>query len=160
MEFIKPIHSTNQELVALVLEMRSAMDGLNQSTRNVSLSEATQQANSYFSNNRLVFGMYQNETIVGYSVLKIEDSVCWLDWIFVRPDYRGTEIASKLFDHAEEFSLDLGNNQLYVWVHPDNHRMIKFLKKKGYDVLNLLEIKKEKSNYQEKIQIIGNKFRY
>ena len=160
MENIKPIHSTNQELIELVLEMRSVMDALNHSTHNISLSEATQEANSYFSNNRLVFGIYQNETILGFLVLKIEDSVCWLDWIFVRPDYRGTDIASKLFKHAEEFSLEMGNDQLYVWVHPDNHRMLKFLKKKGYDVLNLIEVKKEKSLINTSISILGNEFRY
>jgi GNAT superfamily N-acetyltransferase len=83
-----------------------------------------------------------------------------LDWLYIDPDYHGKGIASKLFDHAEEFTRKLGNNQLYIWVHPDNHRMLKFLKKKGYDVLNLLEIKKEKSDSKEKIQILGNDFHY
>ncbi len=65
-----------------------------------------------------------------------------------------------LFDHAEEYSAKLGNDQLYVWVHPDNHRMIRFLKKKGYDVLNLIEVKKVKDNFKEKLVILGNEFKY
>jgi GNAT superfamily N-acetyltransferase len=93
-------------------------------------------------------------------VLKVEDRVCWLDWLYVDPDYHGKGIASKLFDHAEEFAMKLGNDQLYIWVHPDNHRMLKFLKKKGYDVLNLIEVKKEKSPITKSISIMGNELKY
>ena len=160
MENIKPIHSTNQEFVDLVLEMRSVMDGLNQSTNNASVSEATQEADSYFSDNRLVFGIFQDETIVGYSVLKVEDRVCWLDWIYVKPEHRGTKAASELFDYSEKVAKKIGSDQLYIWVHPDNHRMLKFLKKKGYDVLNLIEVKKEKSVINSSISILGNELRY
>lgn len=160
MENIKPIHSTDQDFVELVLEMRSVMDGLNQSIRNDSVTEATHEADSYFSNNRQVFGIYKDDQIIGYSVLKIEDSVCWLDWIFVRPEYRGTDIASKLFDYSERIAKEIGSDQLYIWVHPDNHRMLKFLKKKNYDVLNLIEVKKEKSLMNKTISILGNELRY
>jgi hypothetical protein len=64
------------------------------------------------------------------------------------------------FDHVEEISLKLGNDQLYIWVHPDNHRMLKFLKKKGYDVLNLIEVKKKKPSTSRSISIMGNELRY
>lgn len=44
----------------------------------------------------------------------------------------------------------------------NNDVMISFLKSKGYDVLNLIEIRKpyEKEDNKEIIQIKNNKFRY
>lgn len=124
------------------------------------MSEAVREANGYFTENRRVFVYKIKNKMVGYSVLKIEDRVCWLDWLYVDPDHQGKGEASKLFDHAEEISLKLGNDQLYIWVHPDNHRMLKFLKKKGYDVLNLIEVKKKKPSTSRSISILGNELRY
>ena len=144
----------------MVFEMLIIMNKLNQSEKIVMMSEAVREANGYFTENRRVFVYKIKNKMVGYSVLKIEDRVCWLDWLYVDPDYQGSGESSKLFDHAEEISLKLGNDQIYIWVHPDNHRMLKFLKKKGYDVLNLIEIKKKKELISSTISIMGNEFRY
>ena len=35
-----------------------------------------------------------------------------------------------------------GDDTVYNYVHPNNHRMIEFLRKCGYTVLNLIEIRK------------------
>ena len=144
----------------MVFEMLIIMNKLNQSEKIVMMSEAVREANGYFTENRRVFVYKIKNKMVGYSVLKIEDRVCWLDWLYVDRDYHGSGESSKLFDHAEEISLKLGNDQIYIWVHPDNHRMLKFLKKKGYDVLNLIEIKKKKELISSTISIMGNEFRY
>lgn len=160
MEKIVKIKSNSLEFIQMVFEMQIIMSKLNQSEKIVMMSEAMREAESYFTENRSVLVYKIKNKMVGYSVIKIEDRVCWLDWLYVDPDYQGSGVASKLFDHAEEISLELGNDQLYVWVHPDNDHMIRFLKKKGYDVLNLIEVKKEKVNYKEKITIFGNEFRY
>lgn len=160
MDKISEIRFNNREFTQMVFEMRLLMNKFNQSEQMVSISEATNEANSYFTENRSVFVFEQNNELLGYSVLKFEEEVCWLDWLFVNQDYHGQGIASKLFDHAEELAKNLGNDQLYVWVHPDNDCMLKFLKKKGYDVLNLLEVKKEKENPSTVISVLNNKFRY
>ena len=160
MDKIIQIRKVSLEFLQLVFEMKIIMNRLNGSEKIVMMSEAMNEAEGYFTENRSVFVYKIKNKMVGYSVLKIEDQVCWLDWLYVDPYYHGKGIASKLFDHPEEFARKLGNEQLYVWVHPDNHRMLKFLKKKGYDVLNLIEVKKEKHDFKEKIQILENEFRY
>lgn len=160
MEKIIEIRSNSLEFLQMVFEMLIIMNKLNQSEKIVMMSEAVREANGYFTENRRVFVYKIKNKMVGYSVLKIEDQVCWLDWLYVDPDYQGKNIASKLFDHVEEISLKLGNDQLYIWVHPDNHRMLKFLKKKGYDVLNLIEVKKKKPSTSRSISIMGNELRY
>ena len=160
MEKIIQIRKVSLEFLQLVFEMKIIMSRLNGSEKIVMMSEAVREAEGYFTENREIFVYKINNKMVGYSVLKTEDQVIWLDWLYIDPDYHGKGIASKLFDHAEEFTMKLGNDQLYIWVHPDNHRMLKFLKKKGYDVINLIEVKKNKNNFQSKIQILGNEFRY
>jgi ribosomal protein S18 acetylase RimI-like enzyme len=160
MEKIVQIRKVSYKFLQLVFEMKIIMNRLNGSEKIVMMSEAVREAESYFTENRKIFVYKINNKMVGYTVLKIEEQVVWLDWLYVDPDYQGNVVASKLFDHAEEFSAKLGNDQLYIWVHPDNHRMIGFLKKKGYDVLNLIEIKKKKDNNKGKIQIFGNEFKY
>lgn len=160
MEKIIEIRSNSLEFLQMVFEMLIIMNKLNQSEKIVMMSEAVREANGYFTENRRVFVYKIKNKMVGYSVLKIEDQVCWLDWLYVDPDYQGKNIASKLFDHVEEISLKLGNDQLYIWVHPDNHRMLKFLKKKGYNVLNLIEVKKKKPSTSRSISIMGNELRY
>jgi ribosomal protein S18 acetylase RimI-like enzyme len=160
MAIIERILNSNQDFVKLMLEMRVVMASLNKTDIEISYEDATLEANGYFSENRQVFGIYQNDEIIGYSVLKTEDNVCWLDWLYVKPEHRGSSIASDLFDHAEAFAKELGNDELYIWVHPDNQQMLKFLKKKGYDLLNLIEVKKEKPKSDYGIDIFGNKFRY
>lgn len=154
------IISINDQFAQLVCEMRNVMNALNHKTKKTTLGEAVQEANDYFTNNRRVFALEENKELIGYSVLKIEDKVCWLDWLFVTPAFQRKGIASLLFSHAEAYAEDLGNDQLYIWVHPDNHGMLNFLRKNGYDVLNLIEIKKKKPVYKSEITIFGNKLRY
>jgi GNAT superfamily N-acetyltransferase len=160
MEKIIQIRKVSLEFLQLVFEMKIIMSRLNGSEKIVMMSEAVREAEGYFTENRRVFVYKINNKMVGYSVLKTEDQVVWLDWLYIDPDYHGKGIASKLFDHAEEFAMKLGNDQLYIWVHPDNHRILKFLKKKGYDVLNLIEVKKEKPSTSRSISIMGNELRY
>ncbi|PKO04087.1 MAG: hypothetical protein CVU41_18780 [Chloroflexi bacterium HGW-Chloroflexi-3] len=157
---INEIRSNSLEFQQMVFEMLIIMNKLNRSEKIVMMSEAMRAADGYFTENRTVFVYKIKNKMVGYSVLKIEDQVCWLDWLYVDPGHQRKGIASKLFDHAEEITKKLGNDQLYIWVHPDNHRMLKFLKKKGYDVLNLIEVKKEKLQTNTSISILGNELQY
>ena len=62
--------------------------------------------------------------------------------IFVFPEYRRKGIASALFGKAEEIAASYGDDTVFNYVHPNNHRIIQFLRKRGYTVLNLIEIRK------------------
>ena len=47
-----------------------------------------------------------------------------------------------LFNKAEEIAASMGENTVYNFVHPNNEGMIRFLRSKGYTVLNMIEIRK------------------
>lgn len=98
---------------------------------------------------------------VGYILLRV-DGVVWVEHIFVASEYRRQGIASLLYQKGEEYSKNFCDETLFNYVHPNNDVMISFLKKNGYDVLNLIEIRKpfkgEKTS--TKIKICNNEFDY
>lgn len=60
----------------------------------------------------------------------------------LKKKYRRQGVATALHGKAEEIATSCGDDTVYNYVHPNNHRMIEFLRKRGYTVLNLIEIRK------------------
>jgi len=67
-----------------------------------------------------------------------------------------------LYQAAEELAHSYDQPMLYNYVHPNNNAMITFLAKRGYDVLNLIEIRKKRPGEltSEKINVRNNIFNY
>ena len=80
--------------------------------------------------------------LAGYIVCRIDAPCVWVEHIFVREEFRRKGAASMLFRKAEEIAASMGENTVYNFVHPNNEDMIRFLRSKGYTVLNMLEIRK------------------
>lgn len=78
----------------------------------------------------------------GYMALRVEGDVAWVEQLYVRPECRRRGVASALHRRAEELAGARGGDAVYNWVHPNNHRMIAFLRARGYTVLNLIEIRR------------------
>lgn len=89
-----------------------------------------------------VFIAKEDKKVVGYLACRIEDEVLWVEHLFVSCDYRRKGIASLLFQKAEEIAQSMGQETVFNYVHPNNDKMIEFLRSKGYTVLNLIEIRK------------------
>ena len=89
-----------------------------------------------------VFAAVVDGEYAGYVVCRVEAPVVWVESIFVKEKYRRHGIASALHSRAEELAASYGEETVYNYVHPNNHRMIEFLRKRGYTVLNLIEIRK------------------
>lgn len=83
-----------------------------------------------------------NNEILGYLVCRIDGDVVWAESLFVSNSSRRKGIGSRLYEEAEKLAKDLGGDTVYNWVHPNNERIIPFLLKRGYNVLNLIEIRK------------------
>ena len=80
--------------------------------------------------------------LVGYLVCRVEGKVVWAECLYVRPEFRRQGIASSLYAQAERVAEERGGTTLFNWVHPDNLAVIRFLKKRGYNVLNLIELRR------------------
>lgn len=104
----------------------------------------------------------QDVNYTGYLVCRIEDSLVWVESIYVEPKFRKQGIASNLFEKAEELAKLLGEDMVYNYVHPNNQNIINFLAKRGYDVLNLIEVRKphDNENFSTTVKVFDNEFRY
>lgn len=89
-----------------------------------------------------VYAVEDQGDLVGYIVCRINEPCLWVEHIYVREDYRRKGLATMLFGKAEEIAASMGEDTVYNFVHPNNDGMIRFLRSKGYTVLNMLEIRK------------------
>ena len=89
-----------------------------------------------------VFAAEVDGVPAGYIVCRIDEPCLWVEHIYVREEFRRRGIATMLFSKAEEIARSMGEDTVYNFVHPNNERMIQFLRSKGYTVLNMLEIRK------------------
>lgn len=56
--------------------------------------------------------------------------IAWAEPIFVKEKYRRHGVATALRVKAEEITTSCGDDTVYKYVHPNNHHMIEFLRKR------------------------------
>lgn len=89
-----------------------------------------------------IYAVEDKGALVGYIVCRTDDLCLWVEQIYVREDCRRKGIATMLFNKAEEIAVSMGEDTVYNYVHPNNENMIRFLRSKGYTVLDMIEIRK------------------
>ncbi len=99
--------------------------------------------------------------LAGYLVCRVEGEVAWVESLFVLPEYRRKGVASLLYAEAERLAAGLGGDAPYNWVDPGNEAMLKFLASRGYDVLNLIELRRAREGefVPGRISVGRNEFR-
>lgn len=112
--------------------------------KELDLNDAKEELDYYLNKEFPIYlAIDELEKILGFTVCRIEDDIVWDELLYVIPELRRKGVGSALFAKAEEVAQRLGCETLYNWVHPNNYRSIPFLKKHGYNVLNLIEVRKE-----------------
>lgn len=127
------------------------------------MEQAREEFREYMNAKFPVFvAEYDNKELLGYLVCRIDGDVVWAESIYVSENSRRQGIGSKLYEKAEELAEKLGEETVYNWVHPNNDKIIPFLLKRGYNVLNLIEIRKPAKNEKltQKIRIGNYQYRY
>ncbi|MGD9707508.1 MAG: N-acetyltransferase family protein [Candidatus Delongbacteria bacterium] len=151
------------EISQLIAFFRVELASLKDIKKEPDIVNAKEELQDYLNCKYPIFVAENNNNLkVGYIVCKIESEVVWAESLYVLPEYRRTGIASLLFNEAENLAQKHGNDTVYNWVHPNNHIMIKFLDKKGYNVLNLIEIRKSRKGEtnSKKIKVDDHEFKY
>jgi len=141
---IRPARSGDQEeLVQLVAEFRVTLTQLRGETRAPNLKAARRELAEYQSLDYPVFVAESDDSrIVGYLVCRVDRDVVWAESLFVLPEYRRQGVGSTLYSEAERLAQELGGDTPYNWVHPKNAKVVSFLQKRGYNVLNLIELRR------------------
>ena len=109
-----------------------------------------------------LFAVEDNDKFVGYIACRIDEPCLWVEHIYVCEEFRRKGAASMLFEKAEEIAQSMGEDTVFNFVHPNNDRMISFLRSKGYTVLNMIEIRKPYKGEELKttIHVENNSFDY
>ncbi len=136
---VKQVNDVLAEMVALFrVELRS-YKGI---ASKPNIEAGREEIEEYLSANFPVYAALVNDEYAGYVVCRVDYEVVWVESIFVKEEYRRHGVATALHSKAEEIAAFYGGDTVFNYVHPNNHKMIEFLRKRGYTVLNLIEIRK------------------
>lgn len=137
------IDSKDADRIApLVAGFRTALSSYKGVLLEPDLESAKEEIVEYLDKGYPVYAAEEDGALVGYIVCRIEEPCLWVEHIFVCEEYRRKGAATLLFGKAEEIAASMGEDTVYNFVHPNNEGMIRFLRSKGYTVLNMIEIRK------------------
>ena len=161
MEIIK-ITQANDALAEMVALFRVELRSYKGIASKPDLEAGREEMEEYLAAGFPVFAALVNGEYAGYVVCRIDSEVVWVESIFVKEEYRRHGVATALHSKAEEIAASYGEETVYNYVHPNNHRMIEFLRKRGYTVLNLIEIRKpyKEEKLSQKICVGEHEFDY
>ena len=160
---IKNVTIANIGAIApLIAKFRVELLGLKSVQSSEDVESAKEEFESYIKSQYPIYVYQENGEFLGYLVCRVDGDVVWVESLFVLKEHRRRGIAAALFAVAEELAKSHGNDTLYNYVHPNNDGMISFLSNRGYNVLNLIEVRKkyEDEKTTEKIQVRNNFFDY
>jgi ribosomal protein S18 acetylase RimI-like enzyme len=135
----------HDQLVILVADFRVTMSGAHGRPSQDDLKQAEVEIESYHDPRYHVFVAEEpDDNLIGYMVCRVEDRTVFAESMFVPPTQRRQGVASALYDEAERLVQEVGSDTVYNWVHPNNDRIISFLRNRNYTVLNLIEIRRRR----------------
>ena len=129
-------------LVPLLAGFRVALAALHGRTPPPDLEAARRELADYRARRYPIFVAEIEGQAVGLLVCRVDDDVVWAEALYVVPPYRRRGVAAALYAQAEALAARLGSPTVYNWVHPNNTAIIRFLQKRGYNVLNLVELRR------------------
>ena len=141
MEIIK-ITQVTDDLAQMVALFRVELRSYKGVVSKPNVDAGREEMEEYLAAGFPVFAAIVDGEYAGYVVCRVDSEVVWVESIFVKDEYRRHGVATALHSKAEEIAASYGDDTVYNYVHPNNHRMIEFLRKRGYTVLNLIEIRK------------------
>ena len=129
-------------LAPLAAAFRATLCSLSGFSSQGDVNMAKEELLEYFQAGYPIYAAEESDTFVGYVVCRTQDGLVWVEQLYVDPAFRRRGIASRLFEQAEALALENGEETVFNYVHPNNDAVIRFLRARGYTVLNLLEIRK------------------
>lgn len=130
------------ELLKQIIDFRVETARLKNREISFNTAAATEELDGYLSDDYRVLIALKDAKVAGFLVMYQKDEVWWVDTLFVCAAFRRSGIATALYEAAEEQAAGSARDNLFVWVHPNNQKMLAFLASRGYNVLNLIEVRK------------------
>lgn len=150
-----------ERISKLIAQFRVELKKLKGIKSSVNIEQAKEEFREYMEAEFPIFVAENSDNeLVGYLVCRVDGDVVWAESLFVSNSSRRKGIASRLYEEAEKLAKKLGGSTVYNWVHPNNDKIIPFLLKRGYNVLNLIEIRKPLENEALTQKISIGKYEY
>ena len=161
---IRPVqpHDLDQ-LVDLVAHFRMELAALQNGSASLDRKRAAEElAECTGKGCRVFVAAATGERLVGYLICRVDGRTVWAESLFVAAECRRSGVGSRLYAEAERLADDVGAQTVYNWVHPNNEAIISFLNHRGYDVLNLIELRRVRGDEQPRgrIRVGDHDFRY
>ena len=149
-------------LAPLAAAFRATLCSLSGFSSQGDVNMAKEELLEYFQAGYPIYAAEESDTFVGYVVCRTQDGLVWVEQLYVDPAFRRRGIASRLFEQAEALAIENGEETVFNYVHPNNDAVIRFLRARGYTVLNLLEIRKpyRAEKPRRTIDVNGYRFDY
>ena len=161
---VRPYKSVDHTtLIALIAAFRVELAVLRGDHRESDQIAAVAELQEYLTKAMPIFvAELPSRKPVGYLVCRVDGETVWAESLFVERDWRHRGVAGQLYARAERLAADNGSATVYNWVHPNNDPIIAFLYQRGYDVLNLLEIRKplQDERLTTVLTVKGHSYRY
>ncbi|MHA2373382.1 MAG: N-acetyltransferase family protein [Candidatus Thorarchaeota archaeon] len=160
---VRPFREGDKKEVAfLIAELRVTLAGLKGKTAELDPQAASKELDEYLSLNSPLFVAELENQVVGYIICRVDGNTVWAEMMYVRPDVRRQGIATDLYSRAEKLAVSLGGSTLYNWIHPNNDAIIAFLRSRGYNVMNLIEVRKPWPGEKlgQKVKVDDHEFDY
>ncbi len=149
-------------LVEMIAQFRVALAALRGKESTLDLGSAKEEMVDYQDKGYPIY-LAEDETgeMVGYLVCRVDGEVVWAESLYVDPGWRQQGVGSMLYAKAERLAQELGGEWPYNWVDPENEAIIRFLGRGGYDVLNLVELRRprEGEEMERKVSVGSHWFR-
>ncbi|MBU5311394.1 GNAT family N-acetyltransferase [Tissierella carlieri] len=158
-----PKFEDEKKISILIAKFREELKELKGIKSSINIEQGREEFKEYMEAKYPIFVVEgDRKELLGYLVCRIDDSVVWVESLFVSHDSRRKGVASKLYQKAETIARELGEDTVYNWVNPNNDKMISFLAKRGYNVLNLIEIRKPWKDEAliQKIKVSDHEYNY
>ncbi len=151
------------DLIRLISEFRITMFRFRGSAPPADLPAAERKLLSYQPPECEVYvAESDDQSLAAYMICRTQDNRVTVEALYVMPEHRRQGVGSMLYDKAEEMALQLGDEPLSNWVHPNNDRYISFLRNRGYLVLGQIELRRSRSGEgkPQQIKVGKNIFEY
>jgi len=161
---VRPLRPADHaRLTPLIAAFRSELRRPRGSAPTTDLQAATAELREYTASHYPVFVAESDQgDLVGYLVCRVEGDVVWAESLYVSPTHRRRRVGSALYAEAEQLAEQLGGDTVYNWVHPDNDSIIRFLQRRGCNLLNLIELRRARPGEmpRQRIDVGSHEFDY
>ncbi len=154
----------HEELIRLIAEFRVTMCRFRGSAPPLDLAAAERELLAYGADQYHLYlaQSKDDEAVVAFMVCCVAAGRVSVEALYVMPEYRRQGVGNLLYDRAEALAEEEGDEPISNWVHPNNDRYIAFLRKRGYLVLSLVELRKPRAGEGplDQIKVGKNIFQY